>query len=228
MISVPCAYCGVAMWRRPYEIAKAQRHGWRHYCSHEHRNIGRFSDKAPEAGNQDGIHPLVAAIRSINSRREALFWSKVGRGDDQSLCWLWSGAKNAYGYGQTSIRGIAAGAHQVAYVMNGGDLLMGQVVRHECDTPPCCNPSHLIAGTQTDNYNDSFERQRAACGSKCRHTKLNEDIVAEILRDDRSQAAIAAVYGVNQSTVSLIKGGKTWKIVSSPPPLLRSIRGITP
>jgi hypothetical protein len=34
------------------------------------------------------------------------------------------------------------------------------VIRHQCDTPPCCTPDCFLAGTQADNIRDAIIRRR--------------------------------------------------------------------
>lgn len=86
----------------------------------------------------------------------------VGTPDE---CWEWTKARHPQGHGQ-----LASGirprhivyAHRVAWELaNGRALKRGEVVRHRCDNPPCCNPAHLLVGTQADNVADMIERGRA-------------------------------------------------------------------
>lgn len=66
------------------------------------------------------------------------------------------------GYGKISNRpGPPIGAHIAAYITNGGAIGPSQVVRHKCDNRRCVNPSHLEVGTQQDNVDDMWERNRA-------------------------------------------------------------------
>lgn len=77
-------------------------------------------------------------------------------------CLLWVGEKNGHGYGRLSMwRGGGRRrylAHRLAHFRATGEL--PRVVRHACDTPACCNPSHLSGGTQTDNMRDALSRGR--------------------------------------------------------------------
>lgn len=70
------------------------------------------------------------------------------------------------GYGVFGVGQSTKLAHRAAYeVHHGVTLSSGQVVRHSCDNPPCCNPAHLILGTQLDNIRDMDERGRARRGA---------------------------------------------------------------
>jgi hypothetical protein len=88
----------------------------------------------------------------------ARFWSKVdvGRPDH---CWPWRAALDRYGYGQFKGESYVSPkrSHRVAYELVCGDIPPGLVLRHRCNNPACCNPSHLVPGTQGDNHDDREE-----------------------------------------------------------------------
>ena len=56
-------------------------------------------------------------------------------------CWPWKGELNNGGYGP----------HRRIYESLNGPLTDNKVVMHCCNNPSCCNPNHLLAGTQSDN-----------------------------------------------------------------------------
>lgn len=81
----------------------------------------------------------------------------------------------------------------------------GQTVRHLCGNgPKCCNPSHLVFGTMTEQAAD-----RRLHGTSSQ--KLTIEKARAILSDTRAQKLIAAEFSVSISTVSQIKNGKSWK-----------------
>lgn len=68
------------------------------------------------------------------------FWLLVDiKGEDE--CWPWRGGINSNGYG----------GHRRAYELTKGPIPEGLIVMHLCNNPPCCNPKHLEAGTQSEN-----------------------------------------------------------------------------
>jgi hypothetical protein len=88
------------------------------------------------------------------------------RGPDE--CWPWTGVGRISGYGCIG-RGGRGGeqilAHRAVWeVVHGpipvGDGYHGTVVRHSCDNRLCCNPAHLVLGTQADNIEDMIVRGR--------------------------------------------------------------------
>jgi hypothetical protein len=101
-------------------------------------------------------------MASLTDADRARFHAQVERGDS---CWLWSGETNNRGYGHFNLyrRGkrVRLLAHRVAFELATGIAPASYVVRHDCDTPPCCNPAHLRLGTQAQNMQDCVERGRA-------------------------------------------------------------------
>jgi hypothetical protein len=81
--------------------------------------------------------------------------------DHETGCWNWTGALSR-GYGILSYKFNKAPykAHRLSYQLNVGEIPEGLVIRHKCDNRKCCNPNHLIAGTQKDNVHDTVTRGR--------------------------------------------------------------------
>lgn len=146
------------------------------------------------------------------------FWARVATGDG---CWEWLGTRHGHGYGLLRIDGRLVRAHRVAWELENGPIPAGLSVLHSCDNRPCVRPDHLRLGTQRDNMADMDERRRrftpfagqVQAGEQNRNAHLTAEQVGHI----RGMAAaghyqddIAARFGVNQATVSLIVSGKTW------------------
>lgn len=82
-------------------------------------------------------------------------------------CLEYDGARCSFGYGSIKIvvgAGIyrAEQAHRIVWETHYGSIPDGLLIRHTCDNPPCCNPEHLLLGTQKDNMHDMAERGRRA------------------------------------------------------------------
>jgi len=88
------------------------------------------------------------------------FWNGVEI-KSSAECWEWKRCKHPRGYGRISLYGKYEIAHRTAYFLTYGFIPQGFYVLHHCDNPSCCNPDHLYAGTQQDNVNDMFARNRA-------------------------------------------------------------------
>ena len=127
-------------------------------------------------------------------------------------CWLWQGTKNDYGYGIFLLPGeVPVRAHRFAYELWKGPIPDGFVVMHSCDNPPCVNPAHLSIGTKLDNNRDASLKGRTPTGTRHWNGRLTDEQIADIRTDPRTHVAIALDYGVSQSHVTRIKGGKARK-----------------
>lgn len=132
--------------------------------------------------------------------------------ESNDVCWEWRGNVNDFGYGRTKLLGKTALVHRVMFQIFAGETIPdGLVVRHTCDNPRCCNPSHLEVGTHADNVADRVARKRSAIGSQNGRAKLTEDDARAIFRDKRVSSEIAMEYGVDPSVVRQIKTRHTWR-----------------
>lgn len=116
-------------------------------------------------------------------------------------------------------------AHRFAFTLAAGPIPGGLVVRHTCDNPPCCNPTHLVLGTQGDNIGDMRKRGRASGGATPRpgethpNSKIT-DLQAEQIKARRvageAVTALAAEFGLSKSQVSRITTGKRRAALDQP------------
>lgn len=162
------------------------------------------------------------------------FWSKVDiRGT--SDCWPWIGALNSSGYGSFHPGGLPVrntrsnvGAHRAAFFLTHGRWPT-DVARHTCDNRCCCNPAHIVEGSQKDNVADMIARGRRTCVSPrgeshgaARLTVANVVAIRILCAQGIPQAEVGLRFGVRQQTVSDIVLGKKWKHVS------RDLLAVTP
>jgi HNH endonuclease len=126
-------------------------------------------------------------------------------------CWIVTSHK-PYKDGRVRLRdnGKLTYAHIVVYKRVHGDIPDNKVVRHKCDNPQCCNPDHLELGTQADNVQDRYERNRSAKGSVNGNSRLTEDGVREIRKSTLSITELAKTYNVSYTTMRCIKKNITW------------------
>ena len=144
------------------------------------------------------------------------FWSKVAPAPSE-CCWEWTACIESNHYGRVWFNNRKALAHRVAYQLAKGEIPDGLVVRHTCDNPACCNPDHLILGTQADNMVDMVKRKRNCNPKGEQHygSKLTTAQVMEVYSSPLNQYEIAKLYNIDQSIVSRIKHKKIWKHIHS-------------
>lgn len=137
------------------------------------------------------------------------------RGPDE--CWPWIGGMGSWGYGSFWIEGKNINSSRAVYILMVGPVGSDLVVRHTCDNPACCNPAHLVPGTQAENLKDCRDRKRTVYRFGKDHprptSKLTESQVREVRklsREGLNNCQIARQYGVDNTTIRSIVLGKTW------------------
>ncbi len=140
---------------------------------------------------------------------------KVERQDNG--CWHFIGYINEHGYGRVTYAGIRMYAHKMSYIAYRGPVPEGTKVLHSCDNPACINPEHLFLGSQQDNVDDMFAKNRdGVTGAKNRHAKLSENDVREIkdkLKAGVTQRSLADRFNVCRQTIGSIADGSNWRHV---------------
>lgn len=148
---------------------------------------------------------------------------------DFTHCWIWFGQRDKYGYGIVNTTEGHFFAHRLMYQKLKGDLDSESVIRHSCDNSSCCNPDHLLPGTQADNMQDMVKRGRTAKGSRVRGAILNEDQVRAIKEQFKLYRGVYSQlgrwYGVDSETIRYVITGKNWgHIQVDNPELLKAKR----
>ena len=160
----------------------------------------------------------VPAGSTLMERVNHIGWDVVehsGRGEVQTPCWEWKGARSVRGgYGFLAVGVSRNGtshpmlAHRAAFQIWNGTIPEGALISHRCDNPPCINPAHLISGSYKENSQDATDRKLIRIGERSGLSKLSDGDVIEIRRayaiGNTSQLKLADRFGVSQSVVSLI------------------------
>lgn len=158
---------------------------------------------------------------SMSEQQQRAFWSKVDIKKSTKECWEWKGARKPKGYGNVQINKTFLTAHRVAFALANNDIPDGFLVCHICDNPSCCNPCHLMLGTQKSNAADMLikGRQRApetaARGEDNGMSKLKSSDVVEIRKlyanKTHNQYQLAAMYNTTQPNIGAIVRREAWK-----------------
>jgi hypothetical protein len=143
-------------------------------------------------------------------------WAKVDRqGPDE--CWPWVGKRTGLGYGRFWSGEKEVFAHRFISGVVDGPLGEAVVVRHSCDNPPCCNPAHLLRGSQADNIRDMDERGRRVLAPRPGESNPNARLTAAEVREIRAKRdggqtlrMIGQQYGVTPQCIRRICLGQTW------------------
>lgn len=156
-------------------------------------------------------------------------WRKVlvGKIDD---CWPWIGHRNPQGYGRVWLGGKGYYAHRVIFALaNPGviqkaapkDRFSTGYIRHMCDNPSCCNPTHLLVGTHAENMNDKVIRGRSrwweSAVSSPRAKLTADDVRAIRVQFDpdngTTRKALALLYDVSVPTIASVLSGRHYSDV---------------
>lgn len=168
-------------------------------------------------------------MRVYKTNQPEDFWARVSIGSADE-CWEWQGSRNTVsGYGTITYQGKSWSTHRLSYTLANGPIPEGKLLRHTCDNPICCNPSHLIPGTTLQNYQDLVERgdpplpplltgdehwshkhpERVRRGDKANRVKLTENEVRELRRlreDGMSYAQLGEKFSITpQGAFRIVK-----------------------
>ena len=138
---------------------------------------------------------------------------------DENGCWIWTGYRNADGYGRMVKRHGTQNVHRIAYIEFVGPVPDRMCVCHKCDVRACVNPEHLFLGTQTENIADmdSKGRRRKYVPEEMWNTRLTADDVKSIrematIGGGRGHIrGIAKQFGISRTHVYRILSGNVWK-----------------
>lgn len=149
---------------------------------------------------------ISAAKKYAQGTDSQRFWAKVDKGDGTG-CWLWIASKDTAGYGMLRLDGRSGRNHRASRLSLewhlGRPLSNGMWALHKCDTPACVKPDHLYEGTKLQNARDRVDRGRAARGSACGRSVLNDKLVLEMRkRYDEGEriSSIASSVGCTHTT----------------------------
>lgn len=134
---------------------------------------------------------------------------------DGEECIEWPFAKS-HGYGRVNKDGkFQLVSRIVCEVENGKPPSDKHFAAHSCGNGhlSCCNRKHISWKTPAENAADRFIHGTQIFGEKSNLSKLSEDQVKMIisLKGLESQRETAKRFGIDQTNVSLIQRGSSWK-----------------
>ncbi len=162
------------------------------YTQATHRPRRRIAEETSEYAD------LLSERERLLRRIEIIdFWLRVKK---TATCWIWTAGCTKAGYGQAIIGGKHYVTHRFAYELLVGPIPEGLLLRHTCDNPRCCNPDHLIPGTDQDNAQDKSERGRFSSRVRRLTPAEIEEMRARYSAGEGTQIELARIYGVGQKT----------------------------
>jgi hypothetical protein len=135
-------------------------------------------------------------------------------------CHVWTGGRNANGYGMLAVDGRAEIAARVAWFLVHGRW-PAPCALHKCDGGGlgCVRADHLFEGTRADNIADMTAKGRRRrnsgvrgernAGAKLRDADI--PLIRAALAEGDTQQALADQYCVSRSAIQLIAAGKNHK-----------------
>ena len=96
------------------------------------------------------------------------FWNLIDKSEGEMGCWFPRSKMREdrnepqFHYTHSFVAGgVSYVLHKFAYIVKYGPIPDGTIVRHRCGYGCCCNPHHLVLGTQKQNQWDRYARKQA-------------------------------------------------------------------
>jgi len=135
------------------------------------------------------------------------FWKYVER-KGPGECWEWKASKTPKGYGMLNRHENGVDrkeyAHRLSYQIHYGEIPAGYEILHQCDTPSCCNPAHLRAGTSSENRQEAWDRGQQP-RIQARSPKFTQTQYKEICDSTIPKATLLAKYNLTRSQLQYIR-----------------------
>jgi len=139
---------------------------------------------------------------------------------EPSGCYEWQLSTSSNGYGKyfSQVQKRYVATHRRLWELIKGEIPEGLYVCHTCDNKRCVNIDHLFLGTPKDNITDMVNKNKQPKGETHGMSKLNKDLVIEILYHLAAKwriCDIASKYKINWNCIHDIRTQRTWKHVSN-------------
>ena len=129
-------------------------------------------------------------------------------GGDSSVCWEWKGKVNAKDERPYfTVENKQRPSYVYVLEQMSGEAQRNRMVLHSCDNRICCNAAHLSWGTHQQNMNDMKKRERHGAPQTVVRA------IRRLLKDGKTQAEVAKLYGLSREAISAIHTGRNKKHV---------------
>lgn len=130
-----------------------------------------------------------------------------------SDCLIWPYGLTTTGYGQVRFPGIrGTAARVVCTLVHGAPPQDKPHVAHWCGNRACVAPKHLRWATVRENRMDKLRHGTESRGSDRYNSRLTEaDVLAIRQQTWRTGRSFAVEFGVAETTISAIRGGRRWR-----------------
>lgn len=112
--------------------------------------------------------------------------------DQETRCWIWTGAMRKGGYGCLTIDSVVIAAHRYFYERYKGPIPDGLEIDHLCRTPACVNPDHMEAVTKLENMRRVGRVVEGRVMWALRHSPMSPTDIGLLLGHTYDRAAAAA------------------------------------
>jgi predicted XRE-type DNA-binding protein len=147
------------------------------------------------------------------------------RSEEIGDCWEWTGALKTRGTTPLMrYKNRTISVRRLIMVQQGLDV-KGKLAASKCGNKICVNPEHLELITRKGlnkrtaielSYTFNMLRKAKISVTVRARSKLTAELADEIKLASGSQRDIARRYSISQSTVSMIKRGRTWRDYLNP------------
>jgi DNA-binding XRE family transcriptional regulator len=141
------------------------------------------------------------------------FFDEIIPAHEGNECLIWPFALSTTGYASL---GAGVVSRLVCEERHGPPPTPDHEAAHSCGNRPCVNRRHLSWKTSKENHDDRLTHGTHSRREQNGRSKLTETDVSEIrsLKGVMSQCKLAVLYGVSQSSISLIQSGKNWPLLT--------------
>lgn len=125
-------------------------------------------------------------MKNTPSARRLQLDQNTDKSNGPDGCWLWTGQKNAGGYGVLRSGELA---HRESWKQNHNEALVAyEFVCHRCDVRACVNPAHLYLGSPKMNAADAKRRGRLFIAPRNNHRTVEAIQRRQVRRDEWEDA----------------------------------------